>query len=261
MKALASASREAIDPLISLVIDPALKAQLIAASFALKVPYAFFKELLPDEADEFLKEALLAPNLTKTLFESSEFQQALGNTLQNLIYAKEKTKRDLIKKVFLEAYINQQEYAKNHLERLQGIAQQISLPGLEHLFFLKKQVIPLRDKELDNTLKIQSPPSGFTQDEFRHLKLRTVAISTFYDAWHSLQRVPNSPPRPDERMLDAIEDKKRNEFSEIWSELDSLAIFKQGSDPTVGEVRRVTGTIQYLTDFGEKFLSYLPTIT
>lgn len=117
-RAITAVSQVVLDSYIDCIPDPILKYQLKALSFAVKVPYAFLKELLPDETDKFVKDVLSIKNIKKEVINSAEFQQALGSTLQNLIYVRQYSKRNIIKKVFKDAYISDDDYAKDHLEKI-----------------------------------------------------------------------------------------------------------------------------------------------
>lgn len=264
--ALAAAAVAGIDEAINSVPDLALRTQLRAVSFAVKVPYAFLKELLPTETDKFVKEVLSSDKLTKKVIQSAEFQQALGNTLQNMVYAKEEERREIVKKAFTGAYISQDDYAKDNLERLQETANRISIPALQHLSFVKREILPIRSRNLEREVKENSLPVGFTVGEYMLFKQLTTPISKFYDEWHQEQqreakeafnKSPTDTNRQNYDLSGAKEQKLRRKFSEYWSELSSLGIFRQGNDPTIGLVGGGGGTVQYLTEFGEEFIKYL----
>ncbi len=187
--ALAAASLVSIDAMIASIPDPTAKAAMVAATFALKIPYAFLKEMLPDEADKFLEEIFSSNKLTKKIVRSQEFQQALGNTLQNMVYAKDKSRRKIIKKAFMGAYISSNEYAKNNLERLQDVASRISIPALQHLSFLKTAIIPIRDKNLEQELIKDTSLPGFTDVEHKIHKKRTTSLNGSYNEWFKEEMV------------------------------------------------------------------------
>ena len=98
--AAAAASIAVIDDLIDAIPDPILKTKLKALSFAVKVPYALLKELYREEPDRFLKDILNSDKINQKIINSPEFQQAIGNTLQNMVYVKDKEKRAVVSEYF-----------------------------------------------------------------------------------------------------------------------------------------------------------------
>lgn len=268
-KGLTEVSLAVIDHAISQIPDIALRAQLSALSLAVKVPYFILRELVPTETDKFVREVLESDKLTQDVIKSPEFQQALGSTLQNLVYSREKERQDMIKRAFTGAFISEDEYAKNHLERIQQIAQSMSLPALQHLSFIRSEIFPIRDMNL-KAHPHKSPLPGFTDLEYaEHLK-RTSPISKSYDGWHQEQKQQatkefnRNPTDENRRSFDlqgASEQKRRLRFSEFWAEYNSYGILRQGNDPAIGTVGGGSGTVQYLTEFGERLLEYVEAVS
>lgn len=268
-RGLAEASLAVIDYTISQIPDPSLKMQLSTLSLAVKVPYYILRELLPTETDKFVKEVLESDKITQDVINSPEFQQALGSTLEALIYAREKERQDLIKKAFMGVYISTDDYAKNHLERLQETAQSISLPALQHLAFIKREIIPIREMGFKSKPE-KSPKIGYTDNEYKEFLKRTMAISHDYNTWHDAQkqqvtkefnRNTTDETRRAYDLIGAVEEKRRLQYSEYWSEYNSRGIFKQGNDPSIGTFGGGSGTVQYLTEFGEKLLEYVEAVS
>lgn len=266
-RGLAEASIAVIDHTISQIPDPTLRMQLSGLSLAVKVPYYILRELYPTETDQFLKEALESDKITKDMVNSPEFQQALGSTLEVLMYAREKERQNLIKKAFLGAYISSDNYAKNHLERLQETAQSMSLPAIQHLAFIKREIFPIRDMDLKNKPE-RSQKIGYTDIEYKDFLKRTAAISNYYNGWHDAQkqqvtkefnRNTTDETRTVYDLSSATEEKRRLQFSEYWSEYNSRGIFRQRNDPTIGTIGG--GTVQYLTEFGERLLEYVEAVS
>ncbi len=264
-RALTEASLAVNEYAISLIPDPALRAQVATLALAVKIPYLILRELLPTDTDKFVKEVLESDQITQDVIKSSEFQQALGSTLENLIYAKERERQEIIKKAFTGAYISQDDYAKNYLERLQETAQSMSLPALQHLSFIKREIFPIRDMNLKNKPQA-SQKIGYTDTEYREFLKRTTPISNDYNAWHDAQkqeatkdfnRNPTDENRRTYDLSSATEEKRRLQYSEYWSEYNSRGIFKQGNDPAIGTWGGGSGTVQYLTEFGERLLEYV----
>lgn len=267
-RALTEASIAVIDHTISQISDPALRAQLSAMSLAVKVPYFILRGLLPTDTDNFVKKVLESDKITKDVIKSPEFQQALGITLQNLIYAREKERQEIIKRAFTGAYISSDEYAKHHLERLQETAQSMSLPTLQHLVFIKREIFPIRDMNLQSKPQ-KSQRIGFTDTEYREFLKRTTPISNDYNGWHEAQkqhatkefnRNPTDENRRTFDLIGATDEKRRLQYSEYWAEYNSRGIFRQGNDPTIGTIGG-GGTVQYLTEFGERLLEYVEAIS
>lgn len=268
-RGLAEASLAVIDHTISQIPDPILRMQLSGLSLAVKVPFYILRELYPSETDQFVKEALDANKISQGLVNSPEFQQALGSTLEALIYARERERQNIIKKAFLGAYISSDEYAKNHLERLQETAKSMSLPAIQHLAFIKSEIFLIRDMNLKNKPQ-KSQRIGYTDIEYKEFLKRTTAISHDYNAWHDAQkqqatkefnRNSTDENRKTFDLIGANEDKRRMQYSEYWSEYNSRGIFRQGNDPTIGTVGGGGGTVQYLTEFGERLLEYVEAIS
>ena len=258
-----------IDDLIDAIPDTTLKTQLKAFSYAVKIPYALLKELHRKEPDDFLKEILDSGKINQKIIGSPEFQQAIGNTLQNMVYVKDKEKRHLIRRAFTGAFITGDEYALNHLERLQEAGQRISLPSLQHLFFVKRDIIPMRENSLTKETK-RKPSPGYTPSEFLISKRRTTPISKYYNQWHSEQkrktkkafnRQPNDKNRSKFDLSGATEQKRRMKYREYWTEFNTLGIYRQGNDPAIGTFGGGSGTVQYITEFGEEFIKYVQAVS
>lgn len=267
--ALTEASFAVNEYAISLIPDPTLRAQVATLALAVKIPYLILRELLPTDTDKFVKEVLESDKVTQAVLKSPEFQQALGSTLQNLIYARERERQEIIKKAFTGVYISADDYAKNHLERLQEIAQSMSLPALQHLAFIKREIIPIRDMNLKHKPG-KSQKIGYTDTEYREFLKRTMAISHDYNTWHDAQkqqvtkefnRNTTDETRRAYDLIGAVEEKRRLQYSEYWSEYNSRGIFKQGNDPSIGTFGGGSGTVQYLTEFGERLLEYVEAIS
>ncbi|OGE36925.1 hypothetical protein A3B45_00575 [Candidatus Daviesbacteria bacterium RIFCSPLOWO2_01_FULL_39_12] len=268
-RGLAEASLAVIDQAISQIPDPVLKLQISTLSLAVKVPYFILRELLPTETDKFLKEVLESSKITKDVINSPEFQQALGSTLANLTYARGIERQEIIKKAFIGAYISGDDYAKNHLERLQETAESMSLPAIQHLAFIRREIFPIRDMDLKSKPE-KSQKIGYTDDEYQGFLKRTAAISNYYNSWHDAQkqeitkefnRNTTDETKRAYDLISANEEKRRLQYSEYWSEYNSRGIFKQGNDPTIGTFGGGSGTVQYLTEFGERLLEYVEAIS
>lgn len=268
--ALATTALSLVDIIVDAIPDPELKLKLKTLTYAVKIPYAFFKELLPTEADEFIKELMQPGKISDIVIHSSEFQQALGNTLQNLAYVNDREKREIIKKAFTGAYISQDEYAKKHLDRLQETAQRISIPALQHLLFIKRDILPLWLRRVDELSNVSNVLPGYTLEEFKALKRRTTAISLVYDSWYekrkqevtaAFNRSDTQDTRKAYDLSGADESKHRTQFMEYWDEYASFGIFRQGNDPSIGTYGGGSGTVRYLTQFGEEFIKYLEGIS
>jgi len=172
-------------------------------------------------------------------------------------------------KAFLGAYISSDEYAKNHLERLQETAQSMSLPALQHLAFIKRGIFPIRDMNLKSKPG-KSQKIGYTDTEYREFLKRTMAISHDYNTWHDAQkqqvtkefnRNTTAETKRAYDLIGAVEEKRRLQYSEYWSEYNSRGIFKQGNDPSIGTFGGGSGTVQYLTEFGERLLEYVEAVS
>lgn len=268
-KALAGASISIIDHAISQVPDPEMRGYLSAASLAVKVPYYILIELKQAETEEFVKKVITSDKLGLEEITSAEFQQAIGATLNNLIYAKEKERRDLIQRAFIGGYISSDKYAKDNLERLQETALSMSLPAIQHLAFIKSEILPIRELYLKSQPQ-KSDRAGYTDSEFQELQRRRRPINYDYDSWYSQQKQEitkefNRNPSDDSRrsfdLIGAVEDKQRSKYLEYWSEYNSRGIFRQGNDPTVGTFNGGGGSVQYLTDFGERLVNYVGAIS
>jgi len=268
-KGLAEAGLATIDHAIAQTPDPTLRLLLSTCALAVKIPYFILRELLPTETDEFVKETLESDKITQDVINSPEFQQALGSTLENLVYAREKERRDIIKRAFTGAYISQDEYAKNNLERLQETAQALSLPALQHLAFIKRDILPIREMELKSKAQKSQMP-GYTDIGYREYLKRTSAISNYYNTWHDEQkkeaqkeynRNPTQENKDRYDLSGAEEQKRRMRFAEYWSEYVSRGVFRQGNDPSIGTIGGGSGTVQYLTEFGERLLQYVDVLS
>lgn len=264
--ALTAVNLEIVETAIDFIPDPALRSQLKIITLAVKAPYIFLKELLPAETDQFINEVLDLEKISHEIVFSAEFQQALGKTLDNMIYESETEVREIIKKIFKAAYISQDEYAKKHFSKLQNTAKQISLPALQHLVFIRQEILPIRDRVITTLARTEQPPVGYTKEEHYASKIRNTPISKFYDEWHqnndqevqkNFNRNPNAKTREAYDLSAAKERKTRQEFVEFWTEYNSLGIFRQGNDPSITTIGGGSGTNQYLTEFGEKFINYI----
>lgn len=237
----------------------------IIAGFALTiVPLVeAFYVLYPEESKEFHEQIR---RVKKEIVKSPEFLQALRNTYDTLLNTKEEEKRKIIMNAFNGAYISQEEYAKDNLERLQNTAHRISVPALQHLSFIKREILPRKKKEVEALTKKATPQAGFTNEEFKAFKKRTITISQFYDEWYQEQkrnaekqfnRNKTEETKKKFDMAGAREQKWRQQFLEFWTEYNTLGILRQGNDPSIGTYGGGSGTVQYLTNFGERFLNYL----
>ena len=186
-----------------------------------------------------------------------------------MVYAREKERRDIIKRAFTGAYISQDEYAKNNLERLQETAQALSLPALQHLAFIKRDILPIREMELKSKAQKSQMP-GYTDIGYREYLKRTSAISNYYNTWHDEQkkeaqkeynRNPTQENKDRYDLSGAEEQKRRMRFAEYWSEYVSRGVFRQGNDPSIGTIGGGSGTVQYLTEFGERLLQYVDVLS
>lgn len=252
--------------LLNSTTDPMIKSILVFSSFAFLIPYAIFSELYKKEAEEILLDLLKSGKITEEVIKSPEFQQSLGNLFDNLKKMKESEKRDLNKRAFMGAYISEDEYTKNYLERIQDVSMRISVRAIQHLSFVKKEVLPLLKKEAESFMN--NPQAGYTPDGFKTHKMRTIAISQFYDEYYSnrrrevereFNRNTNDETRRAFDLVGAEEQKTRLRFVEFWTEFNTLGIFRQGNDPTIGTVGGGSGTVQYLTEFGNEFIKYIST--
>lgn len=102
-------------------------------------------------------------------------------------------------------------------------------------------------------------PPWYTQPEFLKYQKRHIHITKFYDEWFDIQ--DQKSQNVSTTLNETLKQKKRAEFRENWTEFNSLSIFQQGNDPTIGLVGGGGGTVQYLTSFGEKFLNYIENIS
>ncbi len=264
-KAMAGAAISLIDHAIAQIPDPGLRVYLSTASLAVKVPYYMLLELVPSETEKFAKEVFEFDKVTQKVIQSAEFQQALGSTLMNLIYAKESERQEVIKKAFIGAYLNADEYAKDNLERLQETALAMSLPAIQHLAFIKTEIFPIRELNLRGKPE-KSQKLGFTDTEYRGFLKKTSPISHDYNSWYQQEkqrvekefnRNKNEESRKAFDLFGAEEEKKRFQFGEYWAEYNSRGIFKQGNDPAIGTFNGGSGTVQFITEFGERLIEFM----
>jgi hypothetical protein len=253
-----------IDEAIGLIPESATKLQIRGAWLAAKVAYGLLSDLLPEESKEFAQK--IHDNVLiigKELVKSKEFQQSLVTSFETLLRTRDRRKREIIKTIYLNGYINNKDREQIVLERFYRVCQEISLDSLQHLLFTDKVVTPMKITAAHKKVEEMNKENREHDDDwwFNHF-MNLEPDSQYITKWVYDEFDPNSKI-VQERIPDVNTDKKKisdqgekegkqsKKFAEYASELISLGIFKQ-------KIITYGGSIDYsFTDFGKDFLEYV----
>lgn len=236
--------------------------------FACKVAIASFFDLYPEEAKPFWSEVRLGMDqLTGEPMSSEEFQQSLVITFETLLRTREKRKRELIKKIFINGYISDQDRHDFDLERFYRVAHEISVGGLEYLKFISDVIMPIKLKwATAEVAKMNGNHEGSVEWWIKRT-LQGESDSKVITKWIYQEYDPNSEavkstrlPNQDEKDFNAIafekERGKLDQYAEVASEFVSLGIFRERVEGG-GMMGGGAGAAQSMTEFGHKFMEFV----
>lgn len=116
--------------------------QMKAAWFAFKNSYGLFSDLFQDEAKEFLENVTKHINeIGNKILQSKDFKQGLLISLEQISRLRQKKKRIIAQRIFLE-FISSKDRDHFDLEKMYQTLNLLSFDALEWLFFMKTEILP-----------------------------------------------------------------------------------------------------------------------
>ena len=259
-------------PLIDeLIQNPTISPSFKASWLGVKMFYGLLSDLHPIESKDFLLMIRkFVKEIGEELFDSSDFQQSLIVTFDSLLKTRNEKKRKLIRTIFLNGYISSENRELFEMERYYKVANEISIPAIEYLKFIYDVILPLKAKI--EKIDMQKFRIEHQKDKERlvvQLFFKKKFDSEIIKQWIYEEYNPDSETMkikfPDlsdneeqKEKYSAEEKKKRDQYVEMASELTSLGIMRSGT--VDGGLGYGTRGGENLTDFGKKFLEFIPMI-
>lgn len=235
--------------------------------------YGFFPALMQlkqeriNEVAKFIQEH--PEEFRKEIVQSEEFQEGFLVFFEQYLKSRIKIKRDILKKIFL-GYTTAEDKEHYELERLNDCLVRITIPSLEFLAFLKKEIIPILEAQIEEELKQETYKKSDRSKEWWHDQLMVQhSIWTLIDKWIHDELSPENQKVKEEygiknnegwipdlqHRAETREKDKRDQIRESTSELVTLGIFdlRIGGGTWGGG----GGKDYSLTTFGIKFLSHI----
>lgn len=209
-------------------------------------------------------------NTEAALLKNQKIIDALIIGLENYIKERSQIKRDIIQRIYI-GFKSNADKERFQMERLYGALSRISLDAVEYIFFLRKEIIPSMQTEIEMESQRVSKSEGAKDLNWwrNHLK-RTTSISDHIFGWINKYYDPGSPDvkfrynydskkDKDKKILAKMFDEKRphvERAEEILSEMESLGLLR-GIIEGGGAIGEGSTKKFVFTDFGWDFIYYL----
>lgn len=256
-------------PYIQIVLDSFLKdrpywSMAIYAIFGLYGVYLMYKQDELNDLLEFIKKH--PEEFRKEVVESEEFRKGFITFFDSYLKQRLAEKRKILESILLDFTTSKQKESFE-LERLQDTLLRISSEGLSTLIFIKKEIIPVFNEQVNDELS----KMRYRMDEKERIidgvwARRSIAETVnkwIFDRYNGNSPLvkkrygfPNgSYPAEVAVEIANTEHKIRKEKTESWPELVGLGILRM--KVTGGLIGAGAGSDYLLTRFGLKFIEYL----
>lgn len=242
-----------------LAVAWALAKSLFGNAIALRQQKALeFVELIRDNPSVF----------TRTLLESSEFQDGFVVSLEDYLKLRLLLKRGAARKIFLD-FATAQDKERFILERLNYTLRMITADGINFLQFIESNLVPVQEAETKKEIStIDQKSAGMDYSRLSGLVIKHHPLSMIFDDWLSMNgkqdvqvMVSNLPSISNPSITSStgymLSNTEKTHYEEAILELQSLGILK-GHSYTVnsGGINETRKYWDY-TDFGRQFVRYL----
>lgn len=243
-------------PLIARFPELTIPLTILVAELNFKIIYH------QEELNEFVEYLMQNLNLDELHInlDSIEFSQALNIAVEQYFRLRIDRKKKIARKIFLEC-VKSPSPPQFPLERLNTTLQQISLEGIEYLAFLDKEIMPLRDADINHKLDTGNyppPPQGETREWWYEYYQQTEPISPYISKW--INEIYEPPELANETQ--AIEEKrqklkqaKQNDLGENSIEMEQLGLIRYHEQPGGWGGG---GQVYNLTRYGKAFKEFIP---
>ena len=255
VRSIADQTLTIVDGFVSfLPNDPkflALKGAVFALRSAISVDYILF----PEETIEIYKGTEKAIESSPMLASSPEFYQSMLLTHEVHSKTRNSIKREYIRRVYLDGYLQSKDLEDFELERMYDVAQRISIPALQFMKLFDEKVFPIKLAEVE-TYKKENPQLTLSIDEL----LNQRGDSLFVDKWiyarynllgeDLIKLYPDGGKDPQlVEKYSKIERDFRAKINEICVEMVSLGIMQ--SSTAIG------GDVYSFSQFGRSFKQHI----
>ncbi|MGH7156854.1 MAG: hypothetical protein ACREGG_01965 [Candidatus Saccharimonadales bacterium] len=227
-----------------------------------KAYYGNALELRQKRALEWVEMVRNNPTVfSKEILQTEEFQDGFVAGLEHYMKLRVKDKRIVAQQIFTN-FCGSPDKPNFPLERYDDTLVKISVEGLQYLAFLEKEIIPLRDIEIEKKYQqgnYPPPPQGKGKEWWiEHYRI-TEPISDYASKWLKEVYEPSIDvsevnQAKEEYRQEKVQE-KRDSLSNLSLEMEQLGIMRSYSN---GVVYGGGGNVSTLTPYGRKFIKFIP---
>jgi hypothetical protein len=194
--------------------------------------YGYYMACKQEELNEFVEFVKSHPDeFRKDIVESKEFRDGFVIFFQDYLKMRAQKKKVVARRIFIEfaQYENKEEF---ELEKFDDALLKISVTSIEMLAFLKREIIPLKEKIIRDELKNKNLANSDKNEEWWfELDWEKESLSRFIQKWLYDNFNPNSlavkqkygvGDKWDLKLQSDVFDKEREEGKKIYSAIDEL---------------------------------------
>ena len=230
--------------------------------------YGYYMACKQESVNEFVEFLRSHPDVfRKEVVESEEFRNGFVLAFQDYLKLRTKEKRLAAKQIFLD-FAKSQEKSEFPIEQFDDTLLKISMHSLQTLAFIKKEVLPLKEKELRDGLKKKNiKDSDKSEDWWFELDWKRESISKFIHKWlydnlnpsgSKMKEIYGDTGTWKKEFLNEVfeeEQRKEDEINLATEELVRLGILKMRV--VDGGMGAAAGAEYDFTKFGYLFLEYI----
>lgn len=215
---------------------------------------------------EFVRDNL--GEFSKQLFENEQFQDCFVLLTEGYVKERAKRKRMLHQQVLLGiTRLSPEELNNYQLERMIAVTNQISIDGLNALFFIKSELLEKIDKDIEEQLKVFKDRDGVEGIRLEDITRNRIIVSDYVSKWiyerynsnseivKKQYKLTNESPKVVRNEVAYKEHLKEIELMGPLPELANLGLLikKNGTATWGGSV----GSGYSISDFGYEYMEYL----
>jgi hypothetical protein len=243
----------------------------IAPAWALsKALFGNAMQLREQRVFEFVESIIDDPKaFNEGLTGSEEFQDGFVVALEDYIKIRNHLKRRVAQKVFREFAVSDNK-VDFQLERYNDTLRKISPESISLLGFIKKVIIPYREKYIREKMKGENLGTEKPYEWWLELKLSREPLSSSLSLWITEQYSPNGSnmkelygegdtkqvPQPKLSELFDLEKEQRRKYGAPIGELEYLGLVSKGISGT-GGWGSVTSMTWTLSGFAYEFMKFI----
>lgn len=194
--------------------------------------YGFYMAVKQEEVNEYVEFIKDHPQeFREEIVNSKEFRNGFVIAFQDYLRARTEAKKDVLKKILL-GFAAEQDKNEFELERLDEVMIKISSQALTKLVFLKKEILPLKEKTIKEDLKLQNiKNSGKSEEWWFDLNWEREPLSRFIQQWLYDNYDPNSKFVKaqygvtgdwDKSKIDEVYEISKRKSKEVYRTIDEL---------------------------------------